>query len=69
VKEILRLRCQLKGRKRSKGLLRSRHTRSNSSEMNKTFKTFLRLSGETGAFAAISRVFSSPYDQPVVVRR
>jgi hypothetical protein len=36
--------------------------------MNKTFKTFLRLSGETGAFAAISGVFSSPYDQPVVVR-
>jgi hypothetical protein len=36
--------------------------------MNKTFKTFLRLSGDTGAFAAISGVFSSPYDQPVVVR-
>jgi hypothetical protein len=57
-----------KDRERSKGSLQSRHTRSNSSEMNKTFKTFLRLSGDTGAFAAISGVFSSPYDQPVVVR-
>lgn len=29
------------------------HTKSNKSEMNNTFSTFLRLSGETGAFAGI----------------
>ena len=55
VKDILEVSASLRGRKDKQGVLRSRHTRSNSSEMNKTFKTFLRLSGDTGAFAAIFR--------------
>jgi hypothetical protein len=32
----------------------SLHTRSSKSEMNNTLSTFSRLSGDTGAFAAIS---------------
>jgi hypothetical protein len=31
----------------------SQHTRSSKSEINNTLSTFLRLSGDTGAFAAI----------------